>query len=285
MHEFVPSWEVIRIMRRPLASLPQVALAFSRYLDLLDLHGRAAVSALSRLDPAHQLRPDHLPVDEVVTEHWRTLEIWAWILANPGGNWQEHDAVPPAMSYEGRLRVVTEELDRLEALLTSVGEDLPVDYFGKPGTAHDVARLLAHEVISLAARASRAAEREAPPLSPDEAADCIDRALHHWSEPEAAVQCEAQSALLATSDTGDAWQVRFGRSVDGADGSWALLASSPPSSPAVTVAAPAAELRAWLEGLDAVVEVQGATPLIRSLQVALGHDVAPEPRRPWWRRG
>src|SRR5690606_16634084 len=119
----------------------------------------------------------------------------------------------------------------------------PIDYFGRDGTTYDVARLLAHEAITVAAATSAASGRQAPPLHPAVATDCIDRALGHWAEPDAGVDWHHAPAHLAALDTGRSWWIRFGGAPDGIR---TAIAPSVEAPPAVTVTAPAGELLHWL---------------------------------------
>lgn len=259
-------------------------LPYSQYADLLDLHGRSAVSAFRVLRPDSTVPPHGSSADVVAREHLGTLEIWAWMLAHPGADWRTREAPAVPASYEDVVTAVAHELDRLEQLLQEVEVERPIDYFGREGTTYDVARLLAHEAISVAVASSRASGRQPPPLHPEVASDCIDRALAHWSEPQAEVDWSPAPAQLVATDTGRSWWVRFGGSLDG---SVSAIARGEAEPSALTVTDSSHALLLWLEGYpDTTPHVDGAdTGTYRLLRAALGHSPEPAPRRRWWRRG
>lgn len=258
------------------------ALPFPQYLQLLDRHERAALDALGALRPDATLPPDGADALGYARDHLATLEVWAWLLANPGSGWDAFDGGPPPARYEEVLAAIGRERDRLTRQLVDVGPDLALDYFGRPGTSYDVARLLAHEAISVAAAAGEARGTPPPPLHPDVASDCIDRALAHWSRSDAEVDWHPAPAHLVAADTGRSWWIRFsdGDELDPA------IAPGSAASAAIVLTDDSAALLRWLEGYAGPSpRVEGDDTTLRMLRVALGHRVAPAPRRSWWRRG
>jgi hypothetical protein len=270
-----------------------VDIAFAEHLDLLDLHGRAAVASLSQLGPDDTLPPRGVPVHAATREHWATLEIWAWSLENPGQHWSTRAEPAPPADHSQAVAAVASELMRLEDLLRATGPDAVVDYFGRPGTSAQVARLLAHEAIAFALATSLAAGRATPGLDPAAAADGIDRALEHWAEPDAGVAWQPQPALLhatdgglsdvGTPDGGRSWPVSYGLDRRGDSGA---VRAGTEAEPSVVVEGPATALLRWLHGheVGADLTVSGDPDAVRTLRLALGHETAPEPRRRgWWR--
>lgn len=264
-------------------------IAFAEHLDLLDLHGRAAVASLAQLGPTDTLPPRAVPAHQATREHWATLEIWAWSLEHPGQHWRERAEPESPADHSALVAAVSAELTRLEDLLLAAGPDQPIDYFGRPGTTAEVARLLAHEAIGVAHAASLAAGRATPALHPAAAADGIDRALDHWAEPDADVGWQPRPALiratdLGPSDTGRSWTVSFGQDRRGETG--AVRAGTGDES-SVVVEGPATALLWWLHdhqvGDD--VTVSGDPDAVRTLRLALDHELAPAPRRKAWWRG
>jgi hypothetical protein len=260
-----------------------VDIAFAEHLDLLDLHGRAAVASLGLLGPTDTLPPHAAPAHAATREHWATLEIWSWSLAHPGQHWSERAEPAAPADHATVVAAVSDELSRLEELLLAAGPDTPIDYFGRPGTTSQVARLLAHEAVGMAHSASLAAGRATPALHPHAAADGIDRALDHWSEPDADVVWQSRPAVLRTADTGQAWAVAFG--VDRRGGGGAIRAGEV-DEPAIVVQGPAGSLLWWLHDHEVGddVTVLGDPEQLRVLRQALDHELDPAPRRrSWWR--
>jgi hypothetical protein len=229
-----------------------------------------------------------VPVHAATREHWATLEIWAWSLENPGQHWSAREEPVPPVDHGHAVAAVASELSRLEELLLATGPDAVVDYFGRPGTSAEVARLLAHEAIVFALSTSLAAGRATPGLDPAAAADGIDRALEHWAEPDAGVAWQPQPALLHATDAGApdrgwSWPVSYG--VDRRGDGGAVRAGTE-AEPSVVVEGPAAALLRWLHGHEVGhdLTVSGDPDAVRTLRLALGHEMAPEPRRRgWWR--
>ena len=259
-------------------------IAFAEHLDLLDLHGRAAVASLGALGPTDTLPPHAVPAHAATREHWATLEIWAWSLEHPGRHWSERAEPAPPVDHAAVVAAVAGEITRLEELLRAAGPDAPIDYFGSPGTTAQVARLLAHEAVGVAHAASLAAGRAAPALHPDAAADGIDRALEHWAEPDADVVWLPRPAVLRTTDAGPAWAVAFGVDRRGALGA---IRAGEVGEPAVVVQGPATSLLWWLHDHEVgdEVSVLGDPEQLRVLRQALDHELEPAPRRRGWWRG
>lgn len=258
------------------------AVPHSTYLELLDRYGRSALDALRGLPPDAAVPPHGTTAQVLVQEHLATLEIWAWLLVHPEHDWRAYETAPPRPRYDDALEAIGRERDRLTRLLVDLGPDLELDYFGRPGTSYDVARLLAHEAISVAFAAGEARGLPAPPLHPDVASDCVDRALAHWSEPDADVDWHPAPAHLAAADTGRSWWVRFSGARKGLGGAIAPGSAGPA---ALVVTDDAGPMLRWLEGYPGTSpRVEGDDAALRELRVALGHRLEPEPRRPWWRR-
>ncbi|WP_181312941.1 hypothetical protein [Nocardioides campestrisoli] len=262
---------------------PTALLPHTQYLDLLDRHGRAGVEALGRLLPEERVGPLKEEALTYAQEHLGTLAVWEWLLRHPESDWRAYEGQTPPVVLEDVLAEISRVRDELTRLLVDVGPDVELDYFGRPGTSHEVARLLAHEAINVALAASEVSSLEPPALHPDVAADCVDRALAHWAEPGADVLWQPAPAHLVASDTDSSWWVRFGTDREGVLGDIAL---GSPGRPVLTVTDSAAGLLRWLHdypGSGAVVEGEAAAE--RAFKVALGHRVEPEPRRrSWWRR-
>ena len=189
-----------------------MAITFAEHLDLLDLHGRAAVASLGQLGPTDTLPPRGVAAHPATREHWATLEIWAWSLAHPGQHWSGRPEPTPPPDHAALVAAIGSELTRLEEALLAAGPDTPIDFFGEPGTTGQVARLLAHEAIGVAHAASLAAGRATPDLSPAVATDGVDRALAHWAEPDARVAWRPDPVVLRATDTARSWYLECGSS-------------------------------------------------------------------------
>lgn len=253
--------------------------SWEQNLDLLDLHGRAAAAALSRLQPDEPVPPRAETAAQVAQEHWATLEIWSWSVANPQSHWGDRDEPPAPAGHDECTRAIGVELDRLEDSLRAAGPDRELDFFGETGTTAMVARLLAHEAIVVAHRASLAAGRQSPAISAPVAVDVVSRALLHWAEPTARVRWHSEPALLRATDTGNEWYVAHGQ---GAGGEGAIRPGTP-GTPGLDITGTAINLAWWLHGLDAEVSIEGPPEEARSLLASLDLPTAPQPRR-WWRR-
>ncbi len=259
-------------------------LPHTQYLDLLDRHGRSSVEALGRLLPEERVGPFDQEALAYAQEHLGTLAVWAWLLRHPQLDWRSYEGQAPPVVMADVLVELGRVRDELTRLLVDVGPDVQLDYFGRPGTSHEVARLLAHEVIDVDLAASRAAGLAEPGLHPDVASDCVDRALAHWARPDSDVLWQPAPARLVSSDTGREWWVRFGTDRGGDLGD---IAPGSPARPVLTVTDSSVGLLRWLHGSAGPdVVVQGEAAAARAFRVALGHRLEPEPRRrSWWRRG
>lgn len=260
-------------------------ITFAEHLDLLDLHGRAAVASLGQLGPHDTLPPQGVLAHPATREHWATLEIWAWSLEHPGQHWSDRTEPAPPPDHAALVAAISRELTRLEEMLLAAGPDRAIDFFGRPGTTADVARLLAHEAIAVAHAASLAAGRATPDLSPAVAADGVDRALAHWSEPDAHVMWRPDPIVLRATDTAQVWYLECG---SGSRGERAAFRPTGTRAPGAIVATDSATLLWWIHGYptaESLLEVSGSdAQLFPLLMQGLGHDVAPPPRRrSWWR--
>lgn len=257
-------------------------LQYARHLDLLDRYGRATSYALGELDPGVPVRPHGTPARAFAADHLATLAVWRWLVEHPESDWRAYDAPDPLVDHVGVLAAIEQERSRLLRLLVDVGPGLSLDFFGRSGTAADVARLLAHEVISAGRALGEALGTPMDPLPPEVAVDGIDRALAHWGDPEATVSWHPTPAQLVARDTGTTWWLRFGADDDGTG----AIAPGEPGTAAVLVSADADSLHRWLEDHPAVgIGVAGDTSAVRRLRAALGHRLAPARKRSWWRRG
>lgn len=261
-----------------------MSVSFSEHVDLLDLHGRAAVASLGQLQPGDPVPPRNATTREVGADHWSTLEIWAWSLENPKTHWSSREAPDSPPDHEALVAGVTTQLDRLESRLMEVGPDVEIDYFGEPGTTAQVARLLAHEAITVAHAVSLAAGRQSPPLSPAVAADGIDQALGHWQSPDARRTWRPETVALQASDIEEAWHLQVSRSKVGADQEIRLV---PAAAAQAAVDGRATDLLSWLHGFSAAdqeVSMTGDREALVVLRSSLMHPVpeAPRRRRRWF---
>ena len=266
-----------------LTRVSAVDIAFAEHLDLLDLHGRAGAASLGQLDATATLPPHGTTAGAASLEHWATLEIWGWSLAHPGQHWSGRAEPTAPDGHAATVAAIGSELTRLEDLLSAAGPAAPTDFFGRPGTSGDVARLLAHEAIAVAHAASTAAGRSVPGLSPAVAADGVARALEHWAEPDAHVAWQSRPALLRATGSGRSWLVSCGQD---RRGGLAALRAAHDGDPAVVVEGPDTSLLWWLHDheVGGEVTVTGEAEAARTLREALGHRVGPAPRRrAWWR--
>ncbi len=259
-------------------------IPYSEHVDLLDLHGRAAVASLGHLGPTDTLPPRGTSAHAATREHWATLEIWAWSLEHPDEHWSTRAEPTAPATHADVLAAIATEITHLEELLLATGPGADLDFFGRPGTSGDVARLLAHEAISVAHAASLAAGRSAPALHPGVAVDGIDRALDHWAEPDADVVWHPRPARLRATDGAREWSVCFGQDRRGDMGA---VRPGVVGEPGVVVEGPADALLWWLHDHEVgdTVGVSGDPDTVRTLRLALDHDLEPLPRRRGWWRG
>lgn len=261
-----------------------VTVSFSEHLDLLDLHGRAAVASLAQLHPDARVPPRGESARRTAADHWGTLEIWAWSLENPSEHWSRREDIEAPTDYPTLVAGMATEIGRLEASLTDAGPTTAIDYFDRPGTTAEVARVLAHEAITVAHAVSIAAGRTTPTLHPAAASDGIDQALGHWASPEADVVWRAETVEVRATDTDAAWHLSLSQTTGSLEGEFRLVA---PSTPAAIVEGPAAEVLWWLHGhvtTENAVSSSGASEAIRALRTTLMHPLeeAPRRRRRWF---
>lgn len=267
----------------PLGSVT-VSVTFSEHIDLLDLHGRAGAASLGQLQPDQPVPPRGTVAREVLRDHWATLEIWAWSLENPTGHWSARAEPDAPVDHAGQVAGVVTQVERLEAVLLGSGPDVELDYFGQSGTAAQVARLVAHEAITVAHAASLAAERSAPALSPTVAADGLDQSLGHWESPEAPVKWQPVTMAVRATDIESAWHLELGQANSGATPEFRLVAAA---DPVVVVEGAAVDLLWWLHGHalpDELVRCSGPADVVAALRSALDHPVRrpPRKRRRWF---
>jgi len=261
-----------------------VTPTFTDHVDLLDLHGRHAVVALNELTLDDHMPPRDEPVRALVTEHWATLEIWAWSLEHRGDHWSEREEPVAPTTRAALVADIWTQVHRLTTSLRAAGPGVDIDYFGRPGTTADVARLLAHEVITMAHRANLAAGRAAPALSADVARDGVDHLIGHWSDTGTGIAWQPSTLAISTTDTGDEWQISLPRDVSEAQGQFRIAS---PQAAAATVRGPAVDLLWWLHGHpvpEEVVSLSGGEDDIRDLKQTFLHPVE-KPARRWFGRG
>ena len=253
-----------------------MTVSFAEHLELLVSHGRATLACLELLAPQCALPPRGDPAHQAAAEHWATLEIWAWSLENPAAHWSRREEPRTPATYAALVAGIGAELIRLEAALLRSGPKMEVDYLGRPGSAAEVARLLAHEAIALAHATSLAADEPAPPPSPRIASDGIDQALKQWETSGEAARSRPETVAIRTSDTGSVWHLALA-----VEDEFRLV---PSASTAAVVAGPAVDVLWWLHGhADPAggVEVHGTAGTVERLRSALMH---PEPELPKRRR-
>lgn len=261
-----------------------MSVSFSEHVDLLDLHGRAGAASLGQLQPEAPVPPRGSASHDVLRDHWATLEIWAWSLENPTGHWSARAEPETPSDHAGLVAGVVAQVDRLETVLLGSGPELEIDYFGQSGTAAQVARLVAHEAITVAHAASVAADRSSPALSAAVSADGIDQSLGHWESPEAQVKWQPVTVAIRATDTEAAWHLELGQANSGAEPEFRLVTAA---DPAVVIEGAAADVLWWLHG-HAVptdrVAVSGPADVVAAVRSALDHPVQrpPRKRRRWF---
>ncbi|QIX28403.1 hypothetical protein ncot_18750 [Nocardioides sp. JQ2195] len=262
-----------------------MSVAFPEHVDLLDLHGRAAVASLGQLHPGDRVPPRDASAREVGDDHWATLEVWAWSLENPTGHWSARDAPDTPPDLAALVASIATQLDRLESVLSASGPDAAIDYFGEPGTFAQVARLLAHEAITVARAVSIAAGRQSPALSAAVAADGVDQALGHWESPEARATWLPATVAVRATDIEEAWHLQASRARVGTDPEIRLVPAVPADA---VVEGRASDLLRWLHGFTDVgeaVTMSGDREALVVVRSALMHPApqAPRRRRRWFR--
>lgn len=248
-----------------------MTLPFWQYLDVLQTHGRAAAHSLGQLSPSDAVPPRGEVVREVAESHWAILEIWARSVENPAVHWSRGAQPVTPAHYPTLIAGISDELDRVAGLLAAAGPDVDIDYFARRGTTAEVARLLAHEAITVAFSLGLAAGGRTMPVLPAVASDGIDHTLSHWGTAEADGVWDPNPLAVRTTDTGDAWQLLLGRERSDSEDEFCLVADG---VPAAVVEASANNALWWLHGhvqSEGDVAVSGDAETIRRLRSALMH--------------
>lgn len=252
---------------------------FADHVDLLDLHGRHVIVALNQLSLDDLMPPRDETVRDLVKEHWATLEIWAWSLEHPDEHWSEREEPVAPTTHAALVADVWTQIHRLSTSLRAAGPGVDVDYFGRPGTTADVARLLAHESITMAHRVSLASGRPAPTLSPDVARDGIDHIITHWADPKTDTAWQPQTLAIRSTDPSDEWQISVPEGASHDEGHFRIAS---PQTSAAMVQGPAVDLLWWLQGYPVpadVVSLSGNEADVRALNQTFLHPVSKPPRR------
>lgn len=260
-------------------------LTFARHLDLLAHDTMRMVGALRRTDPEAAVPgcPDWTAGD-LLTHLIEMNDIWGWLVVNRPRNFDEgFTAVTIAADHAGRLDQLDASNHDLVEALRAAGPDEPVCFFGEPASAARVARLMALETVMHSRDAEVSAGLVPSPIPTEVAADGVDQQLTHLDDPGDTRRLPAGVTLTST-DTGDSWTVLVAG--DDLDATLRLTHQAPAGA---QISAPASALLPWLFARthDAtLVDESGDPALLRTLRLALGHEVAParNPRRRWWGR-
>ncbi len=258
-----------------------MTVSFSEHLDLLDLHGRAAVHSLGRLSPDDGLPPLGDSARGLAEDHWGTLQSWARSLEDPTVHWSQRAQPETPADYSALVAGIGEELGRLGSSLLSAGPQAGIDYFDRPGTVAEVARLLAHEAIAMAHAAGLAAGTTTMALTSAVASDGIDQALGHWGSPEAEGVWQPGTVTVRTTDTDDAWHLSLGREGSNSEDRFRVVA---PSVPAAIVEGSANDVLWWLHGYataEGAVTVDGNRRTIRGVRLVFLRPEEEAPKRRW----
>lgn len=261
-------------------------LPFPRHLDLIAHDTMRVVGALQRADPKAPVPgcPDWLAGD-LITHLIEMNDIWGWLVANRPLDFDEgFVGVSIPAAHADRLELLDASNHRLIEALRHVGPDQPVCFFGQQAPAARVAGLMAVETVVHARDAEQSAGLAVTPIPTDVAADGVGQQLAHLDDGNQAGWLPA-GVSLTSSDTADSWTVLVAEG--DLDGALRLIDHAPVGA---QVSAPAATLLPWLfartHDASAVTE-SGDPALLRTLRLALGHEVAPSPavgRRRWWGR-
>lgn len=219
---------------------------------------------------------------EVATDHWATLEIWSWSLAHPNEHWSDREQPVSPADYSALVAGVAAEVDRLVVALRDAGPDRSLDYFGRPGTAAQVARLLAFEAVTMAHAAGLAAGRPAPALGPAAASDGVDHVLEHWESPQLEATWRPRPVAVRASDTRAIWHVSLPETKDDLAGDFRLVSAQ---TPAAVVEGPAENVLWWLHGhAEPAVSVVGDDADVRAVKSAFLQPVekARRPKGRWF---
>ena len=261
-------------------------LPFARHLDLIAHDTMRVVGALRRADPTAKVPgcPDWRAGD-LLTHLIEMNDIWGWLVANRPRDFDEgFEGVPIPAAHAERLDLLDATNHQLVEALRHAGPDQLVCYFGEPAPAARVARLMAVETVMHSRDAEQSAGLAATPILADVAADGVAQQLAHLDDSDQAVWLPAGVTLTST-DTGDSWTVLVAEG--DLDGTLRLTEDAPVGA---QVSAPAATLLPWLFARThdgSTVTESGDPALLRTLHLALGHEVAPNEavaRRRWWGR-
>ena len=261
-------------------------LTFARHLDLVAHDTMRVVGALRRTDPAAPVPgcPDWRAGD-LLSHLIEMNDVWGWLVANRPRDFSEgFEAVPMPTENADRLDQLEASNHLLVEALRAAGPGEPVSYFAQQAPAARVARLMALETVMHSRDAEETAGQAATPIPADVAADGVDQQLAHLSDSDDARWLPA-AVSLTSNDTEDSWTVLVAET--DLDARLSLTEQGPVGA---QVSAPAAVLLRWLfaRPQDATLVAETGEPgLLRTLHLALGHDVAPAEavgRRRWWGR-
>lgn len=209
------------------------------------------------------------------------MEIWAWAVENPMAHWSQRAEPTAPAKYPSLVAGIAAEAKRVETALLFTGPEAEIDYFGRPGTTADVARLLAHEAVAAAHVVSLAAGLPVPKLTVAAARDGIDQALGQW-ESSAEESFLGPVAALGTTDIDDVWHLQLRSAADADEGEFRLVA---PVTATATVEGPAESLLWWLHGhgdSESRIQASGSAETVQGLGSALMHPEPEPPKRRRW---
>ncbi|WP_353952039.1 hypothetical protein V6K52_00955 [Knoellia sp. S7-12] len=256
--------------------------SFSEHLGLLDLHGRAGVATLEALSPDATVPPGEATALQAAEDHWATLEIWSWSLTHPGEHWSDREDPATPAGYPALVAAIAAEIGRLGTALGQAGPDVSLDYFGRPGTTADVARLLAFEAVTMAHTTGLAAGRPALGLDPAVASDGVGQALGHWVSAQPDIVWRSRPVAIRTTDTSGVWYLSLADVDDDLAGDFRLASAE---SPAAVVEGSAQDVLWWLHGhLVPEVSVTGDEADVRAVKSVFLQPVekARRPKRRWF---
>ncbi|EON22214.1 MULTISPECIES: maleylpyruvate isomerase N-terminal domain-containing protein [Nocardioides] len=258
-------------------------LSFAQYLDLIAHDTMRVVGAMRRTDPSAPVPgcPDWR-AGELLTHLIEMNDIWGWLVSHRPHDFGEgFEGVSVPAAHADRLDLLDVTNHQLVEALRQAGPDEPVCYFGEQAPAVRVARLMALETVMHSRDAEESAGMAVTPIPADAAADGIAQQLAHLDDGDQAAWLPSGVSLTST-DTGDSWTVLVAES--DLDGTLRLTDQAPVGA---QVSAPASTLLPWLFARThdpSLVTESGDPSLLRTLRLALGHEVAPLGRRRWWGR-
>lgn len=249
-----------------------------------------AIGALRSTEPTTPVPgcPDWQAGD-LLTHLIEMNDIWGWLVENrPDDFTQGFEAVEIPAGHRERLDLLDATNHQLVEALRRSGPDESISYFGEPAPAARVARLMAIETLVHSRDAEESAGRSASPCDRDVSVDAVDQQLAHLSDRGEAAW-RADGVTLHSADTNDSWTVVVAAEND--DGRLRLVDRAREGA---HLSAPSTVLLPWLFARthdSSLITRSGDPELIRLLQLALGHEVAPgQPpsapsagRRRWWR--